>query len=512
MAKVCLIVIDGWGISEETKGNAIKNAETPVMDALAQAAGEYTTLDASGFAVGLPEGLMGNSEVGHFTIGTGRVVFQGITAINKSIESRAFHSKPVLLQAFQRAREVSGGRVHFLGLVSDGGVHSHISHLEAFLEAAKMAGVDHPYVHFFSDGRDTAPDSGVTYVRRIVEYMKGTGYGKLATLIGRYYAMDRDKRYERIKLAYEGLTQGVGEKVALDQLTKVMEARYQQSPPVTDEFMTPLIINEEGLIKDNDTLVFIDFRADRMRQLVEAFGIKPQFEVGVAPPQGLSLCTMTEYKDVFPFPVLFPQEVPSNTLAEWLAKKQLPQFHCAETEKYAHVTFFFNGGLEQAHEKEERHLVPSPRVATYDLQPEMNAAGVALAMVAAMKTGTYPFVMCNFAPPDMVGHTGVYNAAVQACAATDTAIGDVQRACEENGYVMLVTADHGNAERMMDENGRPVTKHTTFRVPFCMHSPPGHAHKFRQLTHDPGLSDVAPTVLDLMGLDIPSEITGQSLL
>lgn len=507
-AKVCLIVIDGWGISEETKGNAIKNAETPVMDALTK--GEYLTVDASGLAVGLPVGLMGNSEVGHFTIGTGKVVYQDIVAINMSIENKSFYTKPELLAAFDKVKS-KNGRLHFLGLVSDGGVHSHITHLEALLTAAKQAGVNNSFVHFFSDGRDTSPVSGVTYVRQLVDYLSSIGYGSLSTLMGRYYAMDRDKRFERTKIAYEGLTKGVGEAVPVDQLIQKMEERYnlEGSERQTDEFMKPFIVNSEGLIKDNDTLLFIDFRADRMRQIVEALGIKPQFDTE-STPQNLSVFTMTEYKKEFPFPVVFPPVIPNNTLAEWLSSKGLAQFHCAETEKYAHVTFFFNGGREEPFDLEDRLMVPSPKVPTYDLQPEMNADGVGKAMVEAIKSGKYPFVMCNFAPPDMVGHTGVYEAAVVACAATDKSIGDIQRACEECGYVMLVTADHGNAERMIDEDGKPVTKHTTYRVPFAMHNPGGR--KYRQLSHDPGLSDVAPTILDLMGLDTPKEMSGQSLL
>jgi 2,3-bisphosphoglycerate-independent phosphoglycerate mutase len=481
------------------------------MDTLAEAEsrGEYTTLDASGLAVGIPAGVMGNSEVGHFTIGTGRVAYQDLVAINLSISDKTLASRPVLVDAFTAAKSKTG-RLHFLGLVSDGGVHSHIDHLEALLAAAKEASVPQSFIHFFADGRDTAPVSGVQYVGRLQSYLSSLQYGTLATLTGRYYAMDRDKRYERTKLAFEGLVKGEGERVTPDNLIQKMEERYSLSGKErqTDEFMKPLIVEDAGTIRDSDTLIFIDFRADRMRQIVEALGLKPQFQTD-AIPRDLSVYTMTQYKGEFPFPVIFPSDTPKNSLAEWLSAKSIPQLHTAETEKYAHVTFFFNGGVEEAWPGEDRVMVPSPKVATYDLQPEMSASGVAKEVVKAVKSGKYPFVMCNFAPPDMVGHTGVYDAAVVACAATDVAIGEIQRACEETGYVLLITADHGNAERMIDEDGNPVTKHTTYRVPFCVH---GDGCKLLEVAHDPGLADVAPTVLAIMGLDQPPEMTGQSLL
>ncbi|XP_017486153.1 PREDICTED: 2,3-bisphosphoglycerate-independent phosphoglycerate mutase-like [Rhagoletis zephyria] len=509
---VCLIVIDGWGVSEEVHGNAIANAETPVMDEFAKHGspeeGHYLTLDASGLAVGLPAGLMGNSEVGHLNIGAGRVIYQDIVRINLDCESKAIHKNANFVAACERAKTVSGGRLQLLGLVSDGGVHAHIEHLYSLLEGAKVNGVPTTYVHFFSDGRDTSPTSGAGFVQAVLDRCKALGYGSLATIMGRYYAMDRDKRWERIQLAVEGLVDGVGEKTTPEEVVAVVKKNYANN--VTDEFLKPIIVNSEGLLRDNDTLVFIDYRADRMRQITETIGIKTPFEKANM-PKGLELFTMTEYKKEFPFRQLYPATVPKNVLAEVVSAAGWPQFHTAETEKYAHVTFFFNGGQEKAFPGEERQLVSSPKVATYDLQPEMSCAGVGEAVAAAVATKKYPFVMCNFAPPDMVGHTGKYEPAVKACAATDRAIGVIKAACEAAGYALLITADHGNAEKMYDDKGGPLTSHTTNRVPFVLHN------TTRQFAippdHNAALCDVAPTVLDLLGLAIPAaDMTGKSLL
>lgn len=506
--KVCLIVIDGWGLSDKKEGNAILNANTPVMDGLSASEGQAVTLDASGLSVGLPAGLMGNSEVGHMNIGAGRVVYQDIVQINMSVDDKSIQTNPTFVNSCNNAKSTSG-RLHLLGLVSDGGVHAHIKHLLCLLEGAKLQGVEKCFVHFFGDGRDTSPTSGVNYLREVLDYISAIKYGSLATIVGRYYAMDRDKRYERIKIAFEGLVQGKGEQTETGNAVQVVEGRYNapESERQTDEFLTPIIVDSDGRIKDNDTLVFFNFRADRMREIVEAFGIERHFETDVV-PQNLNISCMTQYKKEFPFPLLFPPSQPMNVLAEWIASKGLAQFHCAETEKYAHVTFFFNGGREQAFALEDRLMVPSPKVATYDLQPEMSCQQVADEMVKAIASGKYPFIMNNFAPPDMVGHTGKYEPAVKAVEVTDIAIGSIKDACEKHGYVLLVTADHGNAECMIDEKGGPVTSHTTNRVPFLMTG----QRKFRTLTHNAALCDVAPTVLELMGLDIPTEMTGQSLL
>lgn len=510
MSKVCLIVIDGWGISEEKNGNAIANAQTPVMTKLSQVKGKYVTLDASGESVGLPAGLMGNSEVGHLNIGAGRVMYQDILRINKDCRSGNIANNPFFVEACQRAIK-NGGRLHLLGLVSDGGVHGHIEHLLAMLAAAKKLQVPNAYIHFFADGRDTPPKSGLKYMQELVAKLKEMNYGQIVSVTGRYYAMDRDKRWERIKIAYDGLVDGVGDHVEVKDfdytnLFKKVEERYKAGQ--TDEFLTPILTNKDGLLKDNDTLLFFNFRADRMRQITETFGIKLNMEVKTK-LNNLELFTMNQYKKEFPFKMLYPPIKPTNVLAEAIAKAKVGQFHCAETEKYAHVTFFFNGGQEAEFEGEVRKMVQSPKVATYDLDPEMNAAGVADEMCKAIGEGKFQFVMCNFAPPDMVGHTGKYEPTRIAVEATDKAIGRIAESCEKYGYVLLITSDHGNAEKMIDEKGGPVTSHTTNRVPFIMHNT---EKNFGTISHNAALCDVAPTVLKLMDIAKPSEMDGQPLL
>lgn len=510
MSKVCLIVIDGWGLSDEKKGNAILNAKCPNMDKMSQAKGKFVTLDASGEAVGLPAGLMGNSEVGHLNIGAGRVMYQDILRINKDCRSGNVVNNPFFVEACQRAIK-NGGRLHLLGLVSDGGVHGHIEHLFAMLEAAKKLQVPHVYIHFFADGRDTPPKSGLSYMKTLANKLKDLNYGNIATVTGRYYAMDRDKRWDRIKIAYDGLVDGVGESAAASshdysKLFELVEKRYAADQ--TDEFLTPIIVNSDGLLRDNDTLMFFNFRADRMRQINETFGLKLNFDVKTK-LNNIELFTMNQYKKEFPFKMLYPPIKPTNVLAEALAKAKVNQFHCAETEKYAHVTFFFNGGQEAEFEGEVRKMVQSPKVATYDLDPEMNAAGVADELCKAMEQNSFQFVMCNFAPPDMVGHTGKYEPTIKAVEATDRAIGRVAESCEKNGYVLLITADHGNAERMIDEKGGPVTSHTTNRVPFIMHN---SEKNFVEPSHNAALCDVAPTVLKLMNIDKPAEMDGKPLV
>jgi len=504
--KVCLIVIDGWGISEQTEGNAIHHANTPVMDELCSGDG-YTTLDASGLSVGLPDGLMGNSEVGHLNIGAGRVIYQDIVRINMCIENKDLLNNVHFVNACERAK-TGNGRLHLLGLVSDGGVHSHMDHLIGMVHCAQALQVPQCFVHFFSDGRDTRPTSGAGYLQIIQKKLEEFAYGSVATIMGRYYAMDRDNRHERIKIAYEGLVQGIGENCKPEDAVKLMEKRYngEGDAKLTDEFMTPIILNPDGLIGDNDTMIFFNYRADRMRQINEAFGVQRHFDTSVI-PNNIQITTMTQYKGEFPFPNLFPPATNINVLAEALANAKLKQYHCAETEKYAHVTFFFNGGREQQFEDEDRKMVPSPKVPTYDLQPEMNAAGVGEAMAETIATGVYPFVMCNFAPPDMVGHTGEYEPAIKACEATDTAIGVIRDACAKHGYTMMLTSDHGNAEQMFNEAGGPHTAHTCSRVPFCV-----VGRKFRAFDHNAALCDVATTVLQEMGVQQPPEMTGKALL
>jgi len=516
--KICLIVHDGWGIAPhaEEKGDAIRAADTTNMDTLAKEHA-YRELAAHGIAVGLSEGLMGNSEVGHLNIGAGRIVWQDIVRIDQSIKKRTFHKADNIVASFQRAKD-GNGRLHLLGLVSDGGVHSHIRHLFALLETAKELGVPHVYIHFFGDGRDTAPRSAAGYAKELIDFIEKEKIGELATVVGRYYAMDRDKRWERVKVAVDALTTGEGEAVTFsnDVISKIKE-RYEKDE--TDEFLKPIVVGKDGRIKAGDTLFFFNYRSDRMREIASLFGI-PDRPIEVSIPEDIHISTMSRYKTEFPFAVAFPPQAMTNVLAEWLAKKGIKQAHIAETEKYAHVTFFFNGGVEKQYEGEERHMIPSPKVPTYDHQPEMSAQGVADKVAEVVKTGKFEFVMCNFAPPDMVGHTGIYDAAVKAITATDVAVGTIFRACQEAGYVLLVTADHGNAEQMVNATtGAPHTAHTTNPVPFIIAGlkgkggDKGFAFSEDVDGEEPGaLGDVAPTVLDIMGLSQPEEMSGRSLI
>ncbi|KAF9925715.1 hypothetical protein FBU30_004581 [Linnemannia zychae] len=501
---VVLVVIDGWGVSAEEgdhRGDAIYNAKTPYMDKFEKEYA-YTTLGAHGLDVGLPDGLMGNSEVGHLNVGAGRIVYQDIVRIDLAASKHEFGKLSNIKASFDNAK-AGNGRIHFMGLVSDGGVHSHQKHLYALLDAAKEAQVPEAYIHFFGDGRDTAPRSAAGYMKQLLDKTESINYGKVATICGRYYAMDRDKRWERVKIAVDGCVSGVGEK-ATDPV-QAIEDNY--SKDVTDEFLKPIIINEQGLIGDNDTIFCFNYRSDRMREISSVLGISPP-PMEVQLPKNLHITTMTQYKGDFPFPVAFPAQSMNNVLAEWLSKEKVPQCHVAETEKYAHVTFFFNGGSEAQFEGEHRDLIPSPKVATYDLKPEMSSAAVGEMVAQEIETGKYPFIMCNFAPPDMVGHTGIYEAAIKAVEATDSAIGVIYEACKKNNYILFITADHGNAEKMLsDDYSSPHTAHTCARVPFVMTS---NTLKFND--DNGALCDVAPTLLRVMGLDVPPEMTGHSLL
>ncbi|KZV70249.1 cofactor-independent phosphoglycerate mutase [Peniophora sp. CONT] len=510
---VCLIVHDGWGIAAEKgiKGNAIENADTTNMDKIAS---EHSSrqLAAHGTAVGLSDGLMGNSEVGHLNIGAGRIVWQDIVRIDVAIKKRQFHKNENIVASFKHAKETNG-RLHLVGLVSDGGVHSHNRHLYALLETAKEVGVPEVYIHFIGDGRDTAPRSAAGYVKELQEFIQKEGVGEISTVVGRYYAMDRDKRWERVKIAVDGLVKGEGENT--EDIVKAIEEHYNND--VTDEFLKPIILNgDKGRIKDDDTIYFFNYRSDRMREIASVFGL-PDKPMEVDVPKNLHITTMSRYNAEFPFPVAYPPQAMTNVLAEWLAKKGVKQAHIAETEKYAHVTFFFNGGVEKQFESEERHMVPSPKVATYDKQPSMSVQSVADKVAEVVKSKKNEFVMCNFAPPDMVGHTGVYDAAVEAIGATDKAVKTVYEACQEAGYILLVTADHGNAEQMLNpDTGAPHTAHTTNKVPFIMTGDP-ERFKFtvdkKDGEEDEGaLCDVAPTVLDLLGFEKPEDMTGRSLL
>ncbi|KAJ1509504.1 hypothetical protein HMI54_011493 [Coelomomyces lativittatus] len=522
---VCLVAIDGWGISPVAshldQGNAILHAKTPVMTDFATNH-PYTVLAAHGLSVGLPDGLMGNSEVGHLNLGAGRVVYQDIVRIDLAVQHQTLLQLPAIHHAFEHAK-LGKGRLHFLGLVSDGGVHSHQNHLYALIKEAKAFGIPECYVHFFADGRDTAPKSAVIYLRDLLRFMKELNYGHVATVMGRYYAMDRDQRWERLEIALKALLFNEGERVEvgskegeIDPMDFVsrLEKRYQAGE--TDEFLKPMIFNPQGQLKAHDTLFFFNYRSDRMRQLIASFlpslPLSP-LATSLSFPESLHCTTMTSYKAEFPFPVAFPPQTMDNVLSEWLAKHHVPQCHVAETEKYAHVTFFFNGGCEKQFPGEERVLISSPKVATYDLKPEMSSLEVGQAVAQVVRTKKYPFVMCNFAPPDMVGHTGHFAPAVKAVEATDQAIGLIYEACQEQGYVLLVTADHGNVEKMLDEvTGQPHTAHTTAPVPLCMVGSRSVTSFLTLPLQPPALCDVAPTILQLMGLPIPKEMDGQSLL
>lgn len=446
-AKTVLICIDGWGIPSNQSapdGNAILNAETPWMDEFAKEGSKitqgYTELDASSLAVGLPEGLMGNSEVGHLNIGAGRVVWQDVVRIDQTIKKGELNQVENIVKSFTRAKE-GNGRLHLLGLVSDGGVHSHINHLLKLLDVAKEMGVPEVYIHFFGDGRDTDPHSGLGHMKTLLAHIEKIGLGKIATVVGRYYIMDRDKRWDRVEMGMAGVVKGEGEKTE-DPVAKIQE-RYDAGE--TDEFFKPMILNgDDARVKDNDTLFFFNYRSDRVREITQLLGDqdrspRPDFPY----PNNMHITTMTRYKTDFTFPIAFAPQVMDNVLADWLSQKGVTQLHAAETEKYAHVTFFFNGGQEVQYDNEHRDMIPSPRVPTYDKEPKMSAMGVAEKLCERIREGKFEFLMNNFAPPDMVGHTGVYDAAVEGVAETDKAIGKVYECCKEQGYVLFITSDHG---------------------------------------------------------------------
>lgn len=512
--KAVLIVIDGWGIPSESSpkdGDAIAAAETPVMDTFQKNADGYTELEASSLAVGLPEGLMGNSEVGHLNIGAGRVVWQDVVRIDQTIKKGELNKNEVIMSTFKKAKEGTG-RLHLAGLISDGGVHSKQDHLYALLKVAKDLEIPHVYIHFFGDGRDTDPKSGAGYMEQLLEKCKEIGIGEIATVVGRYYAMDRDKRWERIEVAMKGMVTGEGEESS--DPVKTIKERYAKDE--NDEFLKPIIVNgKAGRIQDGDQVFFFNYRSDRVREITQLLGDvdrspKPDFPY----PKNIRLTTMTQYKLDYPFTIAFKPQHMGNVLAETLGTQGVNQVHVAETEKYAHVTFFFNGGVEKVFPLETRDesqdLVPSNKsVATYDLAPEMSAAGVAKQMSKRIKEQKFEFIMNNFAPPDMVGHTGVYEAAIKGVEATDKGIGEIYETCKKENYLLFITSDHGNAEEMKFEDGKPKTSHTTNKVPFIMaNAPKGWSLK----KTDGVLGDVAPTILEAMGLKQPEEMTGHSLL
>ena len=504
---VCLIIMDGYGIAEPGPGNAISLANKPNLDA-AFAAGSTTQLLTSGQAVGLPEGQMGNSEVGHLNIGAGRVVHQELSRINHACEDGSIKSNEVIVKAFEAAR-AQGAALHFMGLMSDGGVHSTNAHLYALMQAAKEAGVREIYVHCFMDGRDVPPKSGIDYIAELEEKLAALSdsscTAKIASIEGRYYAMDRDNRWDRVSLAYDSIVNAANATDAVP--AAIMQASYDED--VTDEFVVPVACDTRG-VKDGDAVIFFNFRPDRARQITRAFVDDDfsGFDRG-AKPDVYFVC-LTEYDASIVAPVAFPKVFPENVLADVLSSAGLAQFHTAETEKYAHVTFFMNGGREEPKPGELRRLVASPKVATYDLQPEMSAPDVAQGLADAILADEADVFIVNFANCDMVGHTGVIPAATAAVEAVDAGVGLVLDALRARGGCALITADHGNADKMLAEDGSPFTAHTTNPVPLALVN---YSDKPMELDGTVGsLSNLSPTILDMIGLEQPEEMTAVSLL
>jgi 2,3-bisphosphoglycerate-independent phosphoglycerate mutase len=498
--KVILIILDGWGIATNKAVSAINKANTPFVDSL------YTkypnsTLEASGLAVGLPEGQMGNSEVGHMNIGAGRVVYQDLVKINKATEEGTLATEKELVAAFDFSK-ANNKKIHFIGLLSDGGVHSHINHLKGLLTAASANACDKVYVHAFTDGRDCDPKSGKVFIESLEKHMSETT-GKIASVTGRYYAMDRDKRWERVRLAYDAMVNGTG--TATDNLVASMQASYDAG--VTDEFIKPLIHSPEGKIEEGDVVMCFNFRTDRGREITQVLTQEDFPDHGMH-KLDLYYLTMTNYDDTFKgVKVVFDKDNLNQTLGEVLAAHGKKQIRIAETEKYPHVTFFFSGGRETEFEGEKRILCPSPKVATYDLQPEMSANDIKNAIIPELQKGEVDFVCLNFANPDMVGHTGVFEAAVKACETVDKCANEVVDAALANGYTSIIIADHGNSDMMINPDGTPNTAHTTNLVPCIL------VDKDLKGTIKSGkLGDLAPTILKLIGVPKPAEMTGLELI
>ncbi len=503
-----LMILDGWGINENKSGNAVAAARTPFLDGLS-ADFPVAQLQCSGPAVGLPPGTMGNSEVGHMNIGAGRIVPQDFVRINTAIEDNSFFKNPVLKQAMEKAA-ADKKALHLMGLLSDGGVHSHISHLFALMTMAKSHGIEHLYIHPILDGRDTSPTSGITYIQQIQEKIQILELGSIATLTGRFWAMDRDTRWDRVQKAYDLYTNGTGLAQPEKTPAEAIQAAYDRNQ--TDEFIEPVFLGKEGkgIIRDHDALIFFNFRADRAKEITRAFTQKEftEFKRTNCPELAAFVC-MTQYDETFPLPVAFGPQRLKNILGEVLSKNSIPQLRIAETEKYAHVTYFFNGGEEAVYKGEKRILIPSPRdVATYDEKPEMSAAQVAKAACTQIETGAFRFMVLNFANMDMVGHTGAFDAAVTACETVDKCAEQVVRAIWKTGGTAFITADHGNSEQMLAPDGSPHTAHTLNPVRFIM-----AGEKFKASTVKNGrLGDIAPTILKVLGLDQPEEMTGNSLI
>lgn len=505
---VVLMILDGYGLNDNCDHNAVCEARTPIMDQLMSQC-PYVKGYASGLSVGLPEGQMGNSEVGHLNMGAGRIVYQELTRITKSIADGDFFEIKEFLQAVENCKK-NNSALHMWGLVSDGGVHSHNTHIYGLLELAKRSGLENVYVHCFLDGRDTPPASGKGFVEALEAKMKELGVGKVASVSGRYYAMDRDNRWDRVERAYRALTKGEGNHA--ESAVAGIQASYDKE--VYDEFVEPLVVTEGGkplaVVSDHDSVIFFNFRPDRARELTRAF-CDDEFK-GFEREKRLHLTFVcfTNYDETIKNKlVAFKKESITNTFGQFLADNHMTQARIAETEKYAHVTFFFNGGVEEPNEGEDRILVPSPKVATYDLQPEMSAPVVCEKLTGAIRSGKYDVIIVNFANPDMVGHTGIEAAAIKAIETVDACVGETVDAIKETGGVLFICADHGNAEQLLDyETGEPFTAHTTNPVPFIL----VNADPSYKLREGGCLADIAPTLIELLGMKQPEEMTGKSLL
>ena len=509
---ICLIILDGWGINVADAGNAICQANTPNMNHYYEIY-PNTVLQSSGEAVGLPDGQMGNSEVGHLNIGAGRIVYQELTRITKSIKDGDFFSNEALLSAVNNVKK-NNSCLHLMGLVSDGGVHSHINHLKALIDLAFRNNIKDLYIHAFLDGRDVPPKSAIPFLEEIDSYLEQKGIGKIATVSGRYYAMDRDCRWERVKKSYDAMVYRIGEKFKTAE--ELVARSYEDG--ADDEFILPALVEveneEKAKIKTRDSLIFFNFRPDRARQITKSFILKDfsNFDRGNNPPYAYFVC-MTQYNKDFTVPVAYPPSEIKNTLGEVLAKNNLRQLRIAETEKYAHVTFFFNGGVEKPNPGEDRILIPSPKVATYNLKPEMSAFKVTDKVIEKITENIYDVIILNYANPDMVGHTGFLDAAIKAVEAVDNCVGRVVNKTNEVGGLVIISADHGNVEEMIDHtSGCPMTAHTTSDVPFIVCDENIKLKEQGGKKYIGKLCDIAPTMLELLNIKKPEEMTGKVLL
>ncbi|MDR9419189.1 2,3-bisphosphoglycerate-independent phosphoglycerate mutase [Gracilimonas sp.] len=500
-SKALLVILDGFGLAEDPSVSAVDKADTPFIDSLFQT-NPHSKLSASGENVGLPNGQFGNSEVGHLNIGAGRIVWQELSRINKAIKDGSFFENKHLLEAIEKAKEKN--KIHIMGLFSDGGVHSHNDHLFALLRLCKKHKIDNVYIHAFTDGRDTSPHGGIDYAKSFLSEAEDIGVGELASVIGRYYAMDRDNRWERIKKAHDLLVHGKGEK--FDSFQEAFQSSYDNG--ITDEFIKPIVLNDspDSRIERGDAVLFYNIRGDRARQISRALN-EPGFNEFEVEDLNLHYTTFTSYDKTFDFArVAYPPQTLPNTMGLWISKQGLKQFRIAETEKYPHVTYFFNGGIEAPNEGEDRVVIPSPKVATYDLQPEMSAEKVTDTLVEKLQSEEYQFVVLNYANPDMVGHTGVMEAAIKAVETIDRELKKIIEVANNHGYRSLIIADHGNADCMINEDGSPHTAHTTALVPAIIVNSP------KEITMRDGiLADVSPTLLKLMGIEKPEEMSGTSL-